>query len=329
MNSILCRVQRAVSVVRAGVGHSIWFDRGYGNWQAAQWLQQHGYYTTMLMMRNCIGLPRRFIQQLVKRLKCPRGCKHAASAAGCTRYSWTCLHRGDWELQLWSDRAEGSLVVALTDCTSAARTMTVTRLVDGKTQQATVPEGVGIYTTFARQASDGGDQLRKHLQLASRRQLRQGPKGALFDAELALANASIVANDLRPGTSSTWEFAMQYYNEVVKSVSMRRRTPPWMSAISSDAAAGATAAVAVERTRAQACRHRPHYFKEENKRTRSEGDDGVLHATVKGHKCAERCGWAGRPDVWCGGCEQDRGRGRAWYHFSCFFDCHAVSFCKP
>ena len=49
VNSILCRVQRAVSAVRAGMDHSMWFDRGYGNMAAAQWLQQYGYCTTMLM----------------------------------------------------------------------------------------------------------------------------------------------------------------------------------------------------------------------------------------------------------------------------------------
>jgi hypothetical protein len=329
VNSILSRVQRAVSKVRPYVGHSIWFDRGYGNMAAAQWLQQNGYGTTMLMMRNRIGLPRRFIKLLVQRLKCPRGCKHAASAVGCTRYSWTCLHKGNWELQLWCDRSDDSLVIALTDCTSAARTLKVTRQVDGKTQQASVPEGVGIYTTFARQASDGGDQLRKHLQLAARRQVRQGPKGGLFDAELGFANGSVIANDLRQHQSTTWDFAMEYYSDVINSVSMRRRMPAWLSAIASDAAAGATAAAAVERTRAQACRHRPRCFREDNKRKRSDGDDGGRHATVRGHVCAERCGWAGRPEVWCGGCERDRGRGNAWYHFSCFFDRHAVSFSQP
>ena len=195
INSIPARLKRGVNNVPCNVGHILWTDRGLATWAGLQFLRSTGIHATSAMAMNRIGLPRRYMKRLLKSFRCSRGCSHGVDAASCKRWCWTVLHKGDWELQLWCDGE--ALVAAMTDCTSAMRTIVVGRTVAKKCVLVHVQEGIGMYSTFARSATDSGDQQRKRLQLASRRQTRQGPKGALFDAEIGFVNGSIMAKHLR------------------------------------------------------------------------------------------------------------------------------------
>ena len=104
--------------------------------------------------------------------------------------------------------------------------MQVARTVGSKAYLVDVPEGIGLYTLFGRSCTDNGDQHRKRLCLAARRQPRVGPKGALFDAELGLVNGAIIMSILRSaqGGVTTMEFLELYVDEVLSSVQLRRRS---------------------------------------------------------------------------------------------------------
>ena len=130
------------------------------------------------------------------------------------------MHKGDWELQVWCDGKR--LVIALTDCCSGCRGVHVGRSVEKKSVKAVAVEGVGRYAIYGRSCTDGGDQLRKKIQLAARRVLRQGPKGALFDAEIGLVNGSIIYKWFHEG-ATVWDFCTRFYDEVVSEVQLVRK----------------------------------------------------------------------------------------------------------
>eukprot|EP00966_Prymnesium_polylepis_P145119 3351146-Prymnesium_polylepis.1 len=57
------------------------------------------------MQLNRVGLPRRYLQQLKRKLKCANNCKHAGDLnRTCKKWAWTNLHKGEWELHIWTDK---------------------------------------------------------------------------------------------------------------------------------------------------------------------------------------------------------------------------------
>ena len=310
-NSVKARLLRALRVVEPNVGHCVWLDRGQGSVSGMQAAREAGFHATAMMASNRIGLPRRYIAQLKKEMKCPRGCTHASTCVGCKRWSWTCLHKGEWELQLWSDGAE--LVVCLTSCASGTRTITVSRTVGSEVNLVECPEGTGFYTTVGRGPTDGGDQRRKQLSLAVRRRLRQGPKGALFDAELGFVDGSIVASELRDTIVTVWDFVTEFADNVIGAVTMRKLS----------SAALAHAVCAAPLTRAQERAHVPVWPAGE-RRKRGRASDELLPAAKRGTRCCCKgecdAGEPERPQFWCPGCEADYGNG--WYHWACYWRHH-------
>ena len=150
-------------------------------------------HVTGLMQLNRIGLPRRYLQQLKRKLNCTRGCKHATGQTGCIKWAWTILHKGEWELHIWADK---KLVVAMTSCASGTRLVELTRPLDNLNREyahVLVPEAIGFYNVFGRGATDGGDGERKRLSLSARRRLRQGPKHALSELEICFVNGVVLA----------------------------------------------------------------------------------------------------------------------------------------
>jgi hypothetical protein len=305
----------------------LWTDRGLATWAGLQFLRSTGIHATSAMAMNRIGLPRRYMKRLLKSFRCSRGCSHGVDAASCKRWCWTVLHKGDWELQLWCDGE--ALVAAMTDCTSAMRTIVVGRTVAKKCVLVHVQEGIGMYSTFARSATDSGDQQRKRLQLASRRQTRQGPKGALFDAEIGFVNGSIMAKHLRGrGEVTAWNFALEFYTDVIRSVTMRQRLTTELRATQPlPVSVPADSRTVMTRTRLSL--HVPRNFVSENRRSRQAGDSQVpprwvgrgKHCCLQGecHPQAPK-----RPVWWCSGCAAEREECTGWYHEDCFWKRHSV-----
>ena len=220
VNSITSRLQRACSVLRPNVGHCLWLDRGMANLAAMQWAVNSGYNISAVMQANRIGLPRRFIASLKRTMTCPKTCKHVQGSNTCKRWCWTVLHKGQWELELWSDGAE--LVILLSNCTSAPHMMSLSRSVGRQTRQPMCPGGIAQYNIFGRGPTDTGDQHRRRLSLSVRRRLRQGTKGALFDGEIGFVNGRILAERLRSTPITVWDFVDEFSSEVLAAVSMRR-----------------------------------------------------------------------------------------------------------
>lgn len=316
VNSMLARVKRATTAVRRDVGHCIWMDRGMANLSALQWLHGEGFPVTGIMQANRIGLPRRYLEAMKKQLICPKSCTHDSRSAGCKRWQWTVLHKGDWELQVWGDG--GSLVIALTTATSATRSAALCRTVANKMYLAQCPEGIALYNLFGRGPTDGGDSLRKRLSLAVRRRERQGPKGALFDAELGFVNGKAIAELLRHETLTMWQFVEEYCSDVLSTVSTRQCIP---MAISQSA------------TRAQRQSHQLVNFAEEARKARRNNHTGT--GTARRGTCCMRdsecepCDDSEpvRTSLYCPGCARRKGCS-GWYHWACYWRCHSAMYCK-
>jgi len=311
MNSIKSRLQRACSVVRPHVGHCIWLDRGLANLAAMQWAVDNGYHASAVMQANRIGLPRRLIASLKRSMTCKQGCKHEQGSNTCKRWCWTVLHKGQWELELWCDGTE--LVIFLSDCTSATRLMTLSRSVGSQIRQPLCPSGIAQYNIFGRSPTDLGDQQRQRLSLSVRRRLRQGTKGALFDAEIGFVDGRVIAERQRATQISIWDFADEYSTEVLAAVTMRR----------------ASAAAAQQRgvTRAQRDSHRCISYSELNSRAKRTGAPAAKRAK-RGHECCEAAagecpaGEPKRPKYFCAGCKREREGCSGWYHWECYWKRH-------
>lgn len=321
VNSIQSPLQRACSVLQPHTGQCIWTDRGYGNLQAMQWAADNGFHVTSMMQADRVGLPRRYLAALKRQMVCPKKCTHEASMGHCKRWAWTVLHKGHWELEIWSDGA--SLVLGLSSCTSATRCVELARTVRRETRLPLCPMGIGLYNLFGRGPTDGGDSQRKRLSLACRRRQRQGPKGALFDGEIGFVNGAILASELRSGHVTVWDFADEYSTEVLTSVSMRRVTP---------AAAVAAAQANSSGTRAQEYAHTPIDFTSECSRQKRIGGSSVN--AKRGRACCERklgsCnndnGEPKRPRLFCPGCKHERKDCSGWYHVSCYWKRHCATY---
>lgn len=231
---------------------------------------------------------RRFIKWLIRTMQCPRDCSHAHDATRCKRWCWTCLHKGAWELVLWRDGSD--LVICLSDCTSAMRVLEVGWTTNGRIVKVQVPEAIGIYTTFGRQATDVGDQHRKRICLGGRR-----------------------------------DFALAYYSCVVGAVSMRRRVPAEMALCVPCDGDAAAARQAVRQTRAQARAHVPRCPVEENRRKRRAGEEAPPRWAGRGYACVDpACVIKPSPTYICMGCREERERCSGWYHLECFFRWHSL-----
>ena len=312
VNSMASRVDRATSVLRPHVGHCLWFDQGVTTLETMHRLKANGFEATGVIQHNRIGLPRRCIALLKQRMACPSGCSHLASADGCKRWSWAALHKGEWELNLWSDGA--ACVLTLSSCTSATRCVTLSRTVGSHCRRVQCPEGVGLYNLFGRSPTDIGDQHRKRLSLGARRRLRQGTKGALFDAEIGYVNGSSVANQKGAASKGTvWDFASCFCEEILAEVSMRVREPAQLAAQA--------------HTRGDARAHEPIDFSDaRRKHARTLGDESECPPAAKrGHECARDDCDAGeprRPRLYCPGCARAGKHG--WYHWACYWRSHCA-----
>ena len=323
VNSVQARLLRACSVLQPHVGHCLWLDRGMSNVSAMQAVKTAGFDVTGIMQVNRIGLPRRYLSMLKKSMTCPKGCKHTTASTACKRWSWTVLHKGDWELEIWSDGA--ALVVALSSCTSATQCIRLGRSVGRSMRLAVCPMGIGMYNIFGRGPTDGGDQHRQRLSLATRRRTRQGPKAALFDAELGFVNGMIETGPLRSAPQITiWDFADEYSMDVLPHVTMRVGTP---------AAAAAAAEQMASGTRGQQCAHTPINFslnsaKQKRACKRSGGTSAPSVTAKRGKKCCEaKFGTCDpdepmRPHVFCPGCKREREDCTGWYHEACYWKRH-------
>ena len=318
VSSVTSRLQRACSVLRADVGHCLWLDRGMASFEAMRWASDHGFYISAVMQANRIGLPRRFIASLKKSMTCPKACKHSLGSNACKRWCWTVLHKGQWELELWCDGTE--LVILLSNCTSATRMMTLSRSVGRQTRQPLCPGGVAQYNIFGRGPTDTGDQHRRRLSLSNRRRLRQGTKGALFDAEIGFVNCRVVAERLRATHVTVWDVADEYCSEVLAATSMRRNTL-------------AAAAEEPTATRSQRDAHRCVSYSELHSRLRRAGGAPAGKRAKRGRACCEAAaglcapGEPKRPMYFCAGCEREREDCSGWYHWECYWKRHCSQYC--
>eukprot|EP00967_Tisochrysis_lutea_P133802 scaffold235436_cov35-Tisochrysis_lutea.AAC.2 len=96
-------------------------------------------------------------------------------AATGNRFVWTVLHKGEFELCLWQD---SQLILSYGNFCSSTRCGLLARGSPGSKKSYSVwaPESVWHYNVQGRSATDGHDQQRKKLSLASRRVVRMGTK---------------------------------------------------------------------------------------------------------------------------------------------------------
>lgn len=313
VNSLCAKLERALQSVPSNVHHCVWIDRGLSDVATLHKARALGYHATAMMGRGRVGLPRRYIASLINRMACPRKCVHACNdeSPQCSRWRWVVLHKGPWELTIWFDRAKPT--ITLSDCTSATRMVWLARTVGKRIQWVLCPEAPGLYNLFGRSATDTGDQHRKRLSLAVRRQQRQGPKGALFDAELALVDCCVIWRRLQQNDSLTvWDFADAFCEETLDSVSMRRRE----TALHRFEQQG-------EATRLH--RHRPVHPPSELRRKRRTGQGEGEASSGRGVCCRKPLcapGSTQRGEVFCPQCARELEGCNGWYHFDCFWDVH-------
>jgi hypothetical protein len=178
---------------------------------------------------------------------------------------------------------------------------------------------IGYYNIFGRSPTDGGDQQRQKLSLATRRRTRQGPKRALFDAEVGVVDGAIVAESLRSVPGTIWDFVDEYTTDVLSNVTMRRR------------ALAAAAAAARGATRSSDRAHEPIDFLAERARLKrassSSGSsrDATPVTGKRGRACCETdCapGEPKRPRIFCPGCKRERDGCSGWYHEACYWKRH-------
>ena len=179
---------------------------------------------------------------------------------------------------------------------------------------------IGRYSIYGRSATDGGDQARKRIGLAARRQLRQGPKGALFDAEIGFVNGAIVGEELRGGSLKTWDFCYEFMSDVLRSVSVRKNAPVQLHHGLHSISDTAT-------TRAAQAAHVPVDFVVENRAKRKRGEECGSRSCGRGRTCCRsdcQRGLPQRPSIFCKGCSEIEGCS-GWYHFPCYVNAHAFS----
>ena len=324
VNSTHARFERAAKSLQANVGHCVWFDNGLGTMKLLQTTAQLGHGATAMMNPSRVGIPRRLIALIRKRVRCPKGCTHTPDSEACTRFRWFVMHKGPWELAIWFDignQAKGKgCVISVSDCTSCTRINTLARTVSRHTMLVPAPEPIGLYNVFGRHGLDVADQHRKRLSLAHRRLLRQGPKRHLHDSELVLCNGTALVNTKRDTPATVWDFANEYCNDVLSAVSMRRRSSGVISA--------ATAQETTAATRAALESHVPINFQAQARRARRAGDANPPKRK-RGRRCCEApaCepGEAKRPTLFCAGCKHERDSCSGWYCEPCFWKRHKCS----
>ena len=317
------RIKRVVHAhVTPHVGHRVWTDRGLSTMASMQGLHDGGYGATTTMQLNRLGLPRRFIQ-LMKTQKCKRGCKHEVGAINCVVGCWCVLHKGPWELVLFRGTKD-TVVAVVSNCTSSTRVFEMGRTLSKRFMQMIQPEPLALFNLIGRGPTDGGDQQRKRLSLAARRQKRMGPKGALSDAEILFSsNGTAVAEHLRGKRVTAWDFVLEFYRDVIDDVSMRRRVTAELQPLQ-DALADDNPSLAVAVTRAQAHEHELMSFHAEGKRKRKAGEgeqEEGERVDLRGKCCMHPGCPAGLPqrsEWWCPGCH-------AYYHVPCFWKRHCVA----
>jgi hypothetical protein len=230
------------------------------------------------------------------------------------------LHKGVWELELWSDGAE--LVIGLSSCTSATRMVELSRSVGRETRLALCPLGIGMYNIFGRGPTDGGDQQRKRLSLGSRRRQRVGTKGGLSDGEIGFVNGTLLAEHLWSKPTTVWNFVDQYSSEVLSAICVRDQ---------SNLPAGLAAAQQSGGTRAQCDAHRLISFSElHSQQTRANA--GVGKRAKRGHQCCMHGSCnprePKRPRYFCAGCKREREDCNGWYHWDCYWKRHRAVYCS-
>ena len=179
-------------------------DRGYGNVEGQAALRAKGVFSEAMVQKDRVGLPRKLIERICKELgKCTAGededggaggggkrqkCSHGPDVASCMKYCWTVVHKGEYELRIWQDAQP---ILSYGNFFSTSRCGEVNRGAHGAKESYAVwaPESIWHYNLQGRSGTDGHDQQRKKLAMASgRRVVRAGVKGILFALDLALTN---------------------------------------------------------------------------------------------------------------------------------------------
>ena len=316
-DSLRAKLERALKRIRSNVNHVLWIDRGLADMASLHAALAAGVHATAIFQHDRIGVPRRFIAGLKKQLKCPRKCNHGVNAsAGCCSHRWFIMHKGEWELAGWWDGA--NLITSLSSCCSGTRLMWRARTVNRQTCWVLCPESTARYNHYGRHGTDVGNQKRKRLGVAARRQLRVGPKGALLDMEMAMVDADDIWRHCKGDSGDPWEFAEAYSNEVLRAESMRLRSNADQQSV---VAAGGSCCGSGTRSS-----HVAVDFLALAARKRRAGDADAEQYPNRGHSCCEapNCapGEPKRPRLYCADCARHRPNCNGWYHLECYFRCH-------
>lgn len=303
------------------VGHCVWADKECGLVEALEWAGSVGLGFTAPIAHNRVGLPRRYLAQAKAKLRCPKGCQHTAASSSCCRGRWAVMHKGTWELCLWCTGSGGILAI-MSNVTSSTRLYDVALTCSKQIVQFRQPEPMAFYQFFGRGGTDGGDQERKRLSIANRRQKRVGPKGALFDFEIGCVDGKIVAEELRSKSLTVWDFTLEFIRQTLASVSTRLRVPAHLQALKAVQCDDTEDAIPAQvTTRAQAASHVPVDVRRENRKRRRAGLEAPPRWAGRSSTCccAPHCpeGVPKHAEWWCGGCDR-------WYHPECFWPAHEV-----
>ena len=232
-HSVKARLMRAIQCLMddadaeeptSTAGYCVNLDRGYGHVDAQQCAKDAGVHTNTVMQLNRVGLPRQWLLEIKKLLGACQGIgggddddddDDAGGAAApppkqrqkggcstpkaedCNKFSFSVVHKGDWELQVWQD---SKLIVCLTSFFSGTRAGLLARGSHSSkfSYEVWAPEGIWYYNVEGRSATDGNDQERKKLAIAERRCVRYGLKGMHFVFDLAFTNGAIISRGLAP-----------------------------------------------------------------------------------------------------------------------------------
>lgn len=189
-----------------------------------------------MLPANRVGLPRKFIELMKKELgACTKGeadeeeaaaadaeydaneqlsrkkakCSHGPNDKDCSKYCWTVLHKGEYELVLFQD---SRLIIMYGNVFSSTRCGLIGRGSHWSpmSHQVYAPEALTHYGRDGRSATDGNDQQHKKLNMSERRCQRAGTKGILWGLDRAMTNGHIMERYLAPASTPPHKMMTRY-----------------------------------------------------------------------------------------------------------------------
>ena len=261
-------------------------------------------------------------------------CTHGPDEPNCNKFSWTCLHKGEFELVLFQD---SQLILHYSNFFCSERCGFISRGSKFLTASHKVwaPEGLWHYGVEGRSATDGDDQQQKKVAMAERRIVRNGTKGILWGLDRAFTNGHIMESFVAPADTpphrrnavlNKVDFCDRWASDVFATTKpLRRRWPAGLAVQLSQLSNGDLLNAASAHEAAQTEHECIDMAEVAAALNVSNPIHGKKHR-VKYGKCRyDGCTITtsrGRAKYRCGAC----GDGKGWfYHLPCFMATHRIT----